>query len=77
MDIKKPDSSPASNIWERNYRDCVAKLQINMEINKKFFENPKPNGMELVDDVTPDTYLTPVIPYDIKYRMGDELYDNE
>ena len=35
------------------------------------------NQMELVDDVTPDTYLTPVIPYDVKYRMGDELYDNE
>ena len=34
MDIKTPDSSPASNIWERNYRDCVAKLQINMEIKR-------------------------------------------
>jgi hypothetical protein len=23
---KNPDSSPAFNIWERNYRDCTAKL---------------------------------------------------
>jgi hypothetical protein len=44
MDIKNPDSSPASNIWERNYRDCGAKLQIIMEINKKFFE--KGNWMD-------------------------------
>ena len=35
---KNPDSSPASNIWERNYRDCVAKLRIIMELNKHFFE---------------------------------------
>jgi len=21
--IKNPDSSPAPNVWERNYRDCI------------------------------------------------------
>lgn len=32
---KYPDSSPASNIWERNYRDCYANIQQNMKYNNK------------------------------------------
>ena len=32
--IKKPDSSPASDIRERNYRDCDAKLVIICHITK-------------------------------------------
>ena len=38
MDIKNPDSSPASDIWERNYRDCAAKIRRIMEPTKQFLE---------------------------------------
>lgn len=34
--IKNPDSSPASDIRERNYRDCDAKLVIISHITKHF-----------------------------------------
>lgn len=35
---KNPDSSPASNIRERNYRDCAAKIRKSMIYDKHFFE---------------------------------------
>ena len=35
---KNPDSSPASNICERNYRDCAAKIRRIVEPTKQFLE---------------------------------------
>ena len=75
MDIKNPDSSPASNIWERNYRDCVAKLQIIMEINKKFFEKVfSTKRMERYFALYPNDEARAIKHYECNLMLSESLY---
>lgn len=40
LDIKKPDSSPVTESWERNARDCNAKVQKIWNITRIFLKLP-------------------------------------
>lgn len=77
MNIKKPDSSPASNIWERNYQDCAAKLQLIMEINKKFFEKVfSTKRMERYFALYPNDEARAIKHYECNLMLSESLYTN-
>ena len=73
--IKNPDSSPASNIWERNYRDCAAKLRIIMELNKHFFEKVfSSKRMERYFALYPNDEDRAIMHYECNLMLAESLY---
>lgn len=73
--IKNPDSSPASNIRERNYRDCNAKIINHMEYNKNFFDKVfSPDRMARYFSAHHGDERKAIVHYRCNLRLSESMY---
>ncbi|WP_289067288.1 hypothetical protein [uncultured Alistipes sp.] len=75
MKIKNPDSSPATENWERNTRDCVANIQTKTMQNKYFFKKVfSTQRMERYYTAYPDDENKALAHYQANIQLSSSFY---